>query len=109
MLSKHVLLTLLAACGVHSSPEADRPPDTAQPISVHSSSQARPPEDTEKPDGHNEETVVEGQHFCCGEVDGKGNGDDCILLGKEELALCNTILYCSGSWQMQDKKVKCIE
>jgi hypothetical protein len=90
MFAKHVLLTLLAACGVHPNATADRPPDA------------------EQPDGHNEETVQEDQHFCCHSVDPKTfTGEGCVLIDKTTAVLCDKLLYCPGKYVKDDGKVYC--
>jgi hypothetical protein len=89
MLGKHVLLTLLAACGVHSNPQADGPPDT------------------EQPDGHNQETVHD-QHFCCHSVDQKNlTGDGCNTIASTQIDKCDKVLYCAGNWSKDEGHVVC--
>jgi predicted small lipoprotein YifL len=78
--TKIILFAVIAACGVEQPPEF-APPD-------------EPPQ--------------EDQHFCCGSVDPKTwTGDDCSLLSKEHLVLCNTILYCPGKWTKEHGHVTC--
>jgi hypothetical protein len=89
MLTKPVLLALLAACGVSSSATTESPSE--QPIAPPT----KPPE-------------PEGQHFCCAEVDEKTfSGDGCVLISEQQVALCNNLLYCDKKYVKQDGKVTC--
>jgi hypothetical protein len=93
MLSKSLLLALLAACGVHSNPATE--PD--------------PPNDVEPPDA---DEPVEDQYFCCQSVkfDGKektGHGDGCSMTDEKHVILCNTVLYCPGGYTMNQGAVDC--
>jgi hypothetical protein len=84
MLTKSLLLAIVAVCGVSNSP----PPE--QPLS--------PPEDGPEED----------QHFCCESVDlDKWKGTNCVAVGKENIAGCTEVLYCSGDWGTSGSVTKC--
>lgn len=82
--TKAILLTIIAACGVgtEAPDERERPPDVPQ----------------------------ENQHFCCADATASKplTGEGCVPIGKEHIATCNTVLYCSGDWLMKDGKVTCV-
>jgi hypothetical protein len=90
MLSKPLLVAVLAACGLSSYTETTEPP-SEPPIEVPT-----PPEEA-------------GQHFCCESLNGNGSGNGCVMIGKEHAALCDKILYCGSSYEKDGGKVKCIE
>jgi hypothetical protein len=86
VLTKPLLLALLAACGVNSSTTTTEPPTKAPPS----------------------EPSQEDQHFCCHDVDQKSlSGDGCVTIGKEQINSCNNVLYCSGNWSKKDGHVVC--
>jgi hypothetical protein len=90
MLTKPLLLALLAACGVR--PATATAPDD-QPLA--------PPETEEPP---------EDQHFCCQSVDHKNKtGDGCTAISGslEVINSCNKVLYCPGFWTKDDGVVTC--
>jgi hypothetical protein len=90
MLTKPLILAILAACGVNSSAATTEPP-SEQP-------DKQPPDD---------EGVLD-QHFCCADIDPKKpSGDGCLPIGKEHMASCGKVLYCSGNWTNVDGKVTC--
>jgi hypothetical protein len=92
MLTKPVLLALLAACGVHSSTEAPDPP-AEQPVEL-------PPEPP----------VEEGQYFCCDSVDLKSkSGEGCVSLAAALIDLCLDVLYCGGDWGKTGGKTQCLD
>lgn len=92
MLTKPLLLALLAACGVNSSGSGGVISPSEKPLA--------PPDDSQE----------DGQHFCCTEVDEKNaKGDGCLPIGKEHITSCSNVLYCGGSWVKKDGKVTCIE
>jgi hypothetical protein len=90
MLAKPLLIALLAACGVNSSPATTEPPE--QPI--------EPPDDG----------LEDGQHFCCEKFTTDG-GDGCVTIGEAHVALCDKVLYCGGSYQYEKTggSVKCLD
>jgi hypothetical protein len=84
MLTKPLLLAILAVCGAHSGPDN-------QPV--------KPPDIDEG---------GEDQHFCCNDVDAaKFTGDGCVAIAKENINSCNAVLYCPGKWAKKDGKVTC--
>jgi hypothetical protein len=91
MLSKPVLIALLAACGVNPSTETTDPP-TEQP-------------DKKPPD----ETVKENVYFCCQDADLKtASGEGCLTIGEKEIDRCNTVLACADGFIKKDGKVFCL-
>ena len=79
MLSKSLLLALLAACAV---------PDE-QPIA--------PPEDVHK-----------DYIFCCQDVDPKtSTGQDCVTIAEKQIDQCSTVLACEGGFTKKDGVVTC--
>lgn len=91
MLTKPILIALLAACGVNSSPGAADPP-TEQP-------EKKPPAD-----------VQEDQHWCCQSVNHKGKtGEGCSAISGslEVINSCANVLYCPGFWTKEDGNVTC--
>jgi len=91
MFTKIILFAVLAACGIPSTPAATEPP-AEQPD--------KPPEGPQEPTG---------QHFCCLEIDQKtATGEGCVLISEQQVALCDTILYCDGKWSKVDGKVVCL-
>lgn len=92
MFTKLILFAVLAACSVSPTPVATEPP-AEQPDRL-------PPEGPEEPTG---------QHFCCLEIDQKtATGEGCVLITEQQVALCDTILYCDGKWSKVDGKVVCL-
>jgi hypothetical protein len=86
MLTKPLLLALLAACGAHSSPATA--PDE-QPI--------EPPEDIQK-----------DVFFCCNSADLKTkSGEGCLTIGEKEVDRCATVLSCTDGFIKQDGVVTC--
>jgi hypothetical protein len=82
MLTKPLLLTILAACSVHSEP-----PDE-QPIA--------PPDQKDH------------VYFCCQDVDPKTfSGEGCLTIGEKEVDRCSTVLACSGNFTKKDGVVTC--
>jgi hypothetical protein len=135
--TKTFLFAVIAACGVRShqaaSPDVQLGGDPAKNAKAAAAAQEwfewqmqlqrqmqlqdadnRPtapdePTDEQPPEfAPPDEPPQEDQHFCCGSVDPKTwTGDDCSLLSKEHLVLCNTILYCPGKWTKEDGHVTC--
>jgi hypothetical protein len=91
MFVKPLLIALLAACGVPSTPATTEPPDE-QPV--------EPPDDG----------LEEGQHFCCEKFTTDG-GNGCVTIGEAHVALCDKVLYCGGSYQYEKTggTVKCLD
>jgi hypothetical protein len=86
MLTKPLVLALIAACGIHSSAPTEQP--------------LKPPEIEEG---------GEDQHFCCSSVDfDTASGDGCVAIAKESINLCNDVLYCDGKWGKKGDTVKCL-
>jgi hypothetical protein len=91
VITKLLLLALLAACGVPSNTATIEPPPEQPP-------DVKPPDDP----------GLEDQHFCCQSVDFKTfSGDGCQLITELQVALCNKVLYCEGNWVKDDGKVAC--
>jgi hypothetical protein len=89
MITKPLLLALLAACGVPSNTATIESP-TEQP-------DKRPPDDDQM-----------DQHFCCQSVDQKNlSGDSCQTIAPTQIDLCNKVLYCEGNWSKDDGHVVC--
>jgi hypothetical protein len=64
--------------------------------------------DTEQSDGHNEETVLEDQHFCCHSVDPKTkSGEGCNTIGPNQIDACAEVLVCPGFWAKHDRTIYC--
>lgn len=84
MLTKPLLFTIIAACGVLSGAAVPN----EQP-------EKRPPDE-----------IQEGQHFCCTDVD-KFTGEGCVAISNENINSCDRVLYCSGNWIKKDGKVTC--
>lgn len=85
MLAKALLISLIAACGLHTGANSDAdPPDEIQP---------KPEKD---------------QHFCCSDIDDKNKGEGCIAIGPEQINSCQNVLYCADSWKKKDGEVTCI-
>lgn len=81
-----ILLTIIAACGVHSDAATDATdgqPDKKPPVEIE-----------------------EGQHFCCTNVD-KLTGEGCVAINAENINTCDKVLYCNGNWMKVDGKVTC--
>jgi hypothetical protein len=92
MLTKSLLIALLAACGVNSG-GATSP-----------SEQSVDQPDKAPPDG----PVVKDQHFCCSETDPKTHsGQGCNAIGKESINNCDDVLYCPEGWTKKDGNVTC--
>jgi hypothetical protein len=91
MLTKPLLLAVLAACGVPSTLATADPaeqPDEIEP----------PPEPPQK-----------DQHFCCQNVDPKTkSGEGCLTIGKGQIDQCPELLYCAGSYAKHDGKTYCL-
>lgn len=88
MLTKPVLLALLAACGVNSSTATAEPP-SEQPDRA-------PPDEGEK-----------DYIFCCQDVDtAKETGEGCITIGEKQIDSCSTVLACE-TFTKKDGKVTC--
>jgi hypothetical protein len=95
MFAKALLFTILGACGVASGAASDPEPTLS-------------PSELERPDGHNEETVLEDQHFCCESVDTKNmSGEGCNAIGKESINSCPSVLYCPNRWGKDNGNVAC--
>jgi hypothetical protein len=91
MLTKPILLTFLAACGVSSDSKTAEPPP-------------------EQPDKKPPDESRQDQHFCCVQVNlEKKSGDDCVPIGAAQLLACNEILYCSGDWGKSNGVTKCLD
>jgi hypothetical protein len=87
MLTKALLFTLIAACGVPSGAAAD------------------PPEPDELPREQPEEPP-ERDDFCCVEVD-KAYGEGCQTISEKQIDSCANVLHCSGDWYKKDGNVYC--
>jgi hypothetical protein len=96
MLTKALLLTVIAACGVSSStPATAEPPPSERPDDV-----APPPE-----------PPPEDSHWCCQSVDPKTkSGEGCVGFSGavETINLCAKYLHCPGGATKDDGKVTCI-
>lgn len=89
MITKPLLLALLAACGVPSNTATIESPPSEQPD--------KPPDDDQM-----------DQHFCCQSVDPKTmSGEGCQTMGAGQIDLCANVLYCEGNWAKVDGKVTC--
>lgn len=96
MLTKPLLLALLAACGAPSNVQPDAAPPDA-------------PDDVEPPD------VVkppEAQYFCCQSVSADtktnyGHGDGCNMIDAGRAALCSELLYCPSGFVSSQGSVDC--
>jgi hypothetical protein len=91
MLTKPLLLAILAACSVHPEIEPNGSPPN-QPDKF--------PPDTPEEDG---------QHFCCEKLGGDGSGEGCVTIDKSHIAVCDKLLYCGGTYEKDGGKVKCID
>ena len=92
MLTKPLLLTILAACGAHHNIKSAESP-------------TEEPDERQPPD-----TPQEDQHFCCTDVDpAKFTGDGCVAISGalETINACNNVLYCPGKWTKKDGNVTC--
>ncbi len=82
-----ILTAFVAVCG---DPRPYAPPDEDREL------EAPPPK----------------QHFCCSEVK-SGSGEDCSMIGKESINTCagsgGAVLYCAGSWNLQDGVATCLD
>jgi hypothetical protein len=92
MLTKPLLVALLAACGVNST-GATSPAEQL----VEQPDKAPPDDDVE-----------DGQHFCCQSL-GEKSGDGCTFIADKQAALCDKLLYCAGSYKKDGDTVTCIE
>lgn len=89
MVTKPLLLTIIAACGVASGAATPaEQPDKKPPLA----------------------DIEEGQHFCCFSVtaSGKGTGEGCTGIDKVNINSCDKVLYCEGGWVKEDGKVTCL-
>jgi hypothetical protein len=93
MLTKALLFTIVAACGVTSN---------AQPLDA-----SDPPEFVPPPELPQEK---EGQHFCCFATT-KANGEGCgaISGSDESINTCANVLYCPGEWVKTEGDVTCVK
>jgi hypothetical protein len=92
MLTKPLLLAIIAACGVSNS-----------------ATQPEGPGDLEPPEA---DKPAEDQHFCCKSVDLKNaSGEDCFTLPKDGklIDLCAEVLYCSGDWGKSNGVTQCLK
>jgi hypothetical protein len=90
MLTKPLLLALLAACGAPSNTATIESPPVEEP-------DKQPPDDDQM-----------DQHFCCQAVDQKNlSGDGCQTIAPTQIDVCNKVLYCEGNWSKDDGHVKC--
>jgi hypothetical protein len=97
MLATAIVFALIAACGATAGAV---PPNASTSEPPPDQPDVLPPEEPEEP---------AGQHFCCIEIDQKtATGDGCILISEQQVALCDTILYCDGKWSKVDGKVVCL-
>lgn len=91
MITKPLLLALLAACGVPSNTATIESPPTEQP-------DKQPPDDP----------GLEDQHFCCQSISEKEfSGDGCTAISKEAINSCPNVLYCPDAWKKKDGNVTC--
>jgi hypothetical protein len=91
MLSKHILLAFLAACGINSSRATTEPPPEQPDV--------RPPGEIEK----------DHVFFCCQDVDAaKATGEGCVTIGEKEIDRCSTVLACADNFTKKDGKVVCL-
>jgi hypothetical protein len=119
MLTKTLLFTVLAACGVQSTPatapDIDENAKAAAAAREFMDAQMQmqmqlyngPDEPDKAPP---EEPELKEQHFCCQSVNHKtksGDGCDPISGSLETIAACNKVLYCPGFWTKDDGKVTC--
>ncbi|KIG15996.1 hypothetical protein DB30_05050 [Enhygromyxa salina] len=89
MLTRPLLLALLAACGVNSSGAPAGPP--------HEQPEKKPPDDIEK-----------DYIFCCQSVDTQTkSGDGCVTIGENQIDSCSTVLACADGFTKQDGTVTC--
>jgi hypothetical protein len=91
MLSKPLLIALLAACGVPSNTATTEPP-------------REQPDDKQPPD----EPPQEDQHFCCEKLSGSGSGTGCVFISEKQAALCDKLLYCGSTYEKDGDKVTCL-
>ena len=90
MLTKSLLIGVLAACGVPSTTV------TTEPLGQPDGQPPEPPEEG-------------GQHFCCSSIDLKTkSGDGCVTIDKSHIPACNKVLHCGDDWAMIDGKVTCL-
>jgi hypothetical protein len=84
MLTKTLLVALLAACSLRSEPPDEQP--------------VEPPEQEWK----------ENVYFCCTSVDHKTkSGDGCTTVGEKDIDRCSTVLVCSDGLTKTDGVVTC--
>lgn len=85
MLTKTLLIALLAGCGINTEPpNTDDTPQDYQP------------------------TLPENSHFCCSSVDIQTNsGDGCSLISESLVNTCAKVLSCEGGWIKDDGRVTC--
>lgn len=92
MFTKPIILAIITACSVPSTPATTEPPPTEQPDA--------PPDEPE----------VKDQHWCCQSVDHKAKtGDGCSAISGslETINACANVLYCPGFWTKEDGTVQC--
>ena len=89
MLTKPILLALLAACGVNSSTATTEPP-------------------SEQPDREPPDEIEKDYVFCCHDVDtAKKSGEGCITIGEKQIDSCSTVLACADGFTKKDGTVTC--
>lgn len=89
VMTKPLLLALLAACGVTSNSATTEPPPEPPEF--------KPPDDIEK-----------DYIFCCQDVDPKNKtGDGCVTIGEKQIDQCSTVLACADGFTKKDGTVTC--
>jgi hypothetical protein len=84
MLTKAILFTIIAACGIHTGADPNDP-----------EREPPPPDHQEVP-----------QTFCCTSVEGFV-GEGCVAISSEHINTCSKVLSCGDVWQKVDGKVTC--
>ena len=92
MLSRPLLVALLAACGVNSIGATTKSP--TQQLDG-------PPDSPDDPD------FKENVYFCCLDVE-KKTGEGCVTIGEKEIDRCDTVLACADGFTKKDGKVICL-
>jgi hypothetical protein len=95
MLTKTLVFTLLAACGVHPATS----PVVSNPAAAPDERDKPPPDEDDQRD----------QQFCCQSVDPQtASGEGCAAISKENINACLNVLSCGDKWVKQDGKVTCL-
>jgi hypothetical protein len=93
MLTKPLLLVILAVCAAPSGAAAD-------PNPVSSPNEKAPPVEP-----HQQRET----HWCCDSVNSKeGSGEGCDEIHVTHVVLCEKVLHCSSDYTYDDGKVTCL-